>query len=161
MMTCFSEKMLVSYSCIPGFMPNLHKKSWMVSNTYRLPQLRFENHKTITHPVIVQWWIQWPRRPRPETMPPRAERKTQRKQSVDLSYCLEQLPVQVKCKWLGTCSRSGNLKGKFWCLQFSKKNSQQKYFPKFYPSLQKKNRDTHQGLFNLIEHLYFLDLTNF
>ena len=131
--------------------PNWHQ--------YRLPKLRFENHKTITHPVIVQWWIQWPRRPRPETMPPRAERKTQRKQSVDLSYCLEQLPVQVKCKWLGTCSRSGNLKGKFSSI--FQKNSQQKYFPKFYPSLQKKNRDTHQGLFNLIEHLYFLDLTNF
>ena len=31
-MTCFSEKMMISYSCIRGFMPNLHKKSWMVSN---------------------------------------------------------------------------------------------------------------------------------
>ena len=31
-LTLFSEKMLISYSCIHGFMPNLHKKSWMVSN---------------------------------------------------------------------------------------------------------------------------------
>ena len=30
-MTCFSEKFMISYSCIHGFMPNLHKKSWMVS----------------------------------------------------------------------------------------------------------------------------------
>ena len=25
-MTCYSEKMMISYSCIRGFMPNLHKK---------------------------------------------------------------------------------------------------------------------------------------
>ena len=31
-MTCFSEKMMISYSCIRGFMPNYHKKSLMVSN---------------------------------------------------------------------------------------------------------------------------------
>ena len=31
-MPCFSEKMIISYSCIRGFMPNLDKKSWMVSN---------------------------------------------------------------------------------------------------------------------------------
>ena len=30
-MTCFSEKMMISYSFIRGFMPNLHKQSWMVS----------------------------------------------------------------------------------------------------------------------------------
>ena len=29
--TWFSEKMLISNRCICGFMPNLHKKSWMVS----------------------------------------------------------------------------------------------------------------------------------
>ena len=29
--TCFSEKIMISYSCIHGFMPNLPKKSWMVS----------------------------------------------------------------------------------------------------------------------------------
>ena len=33
-MTWFSEKMLISNRCICGFMPNLHKKSWMVSNAY-------------------------------------------------------------------------------------------------------------------------------
>ena len=27
MMTCFSDKMMISYSRIRGFMPNLHKKS--------------------------------------------------------------------------------------------------------------------------------------
>ena len=26
-MTCFSEEMMISYSCRRGFMPNLHKKS--------------------------------------------------------------------------------------------------------------------------------------
>ena len=31
-MTGFSEKMIISYSCILGFMSNLDKKSWMVSN---------------------------------------------------------------------------------------------------------------------------------
>jgi hypothetical protein len=31
-MTWFSEKMMISYICISGFMPNSHKKSWMVSN---------------------------------------------------------------------------------------------------------------------------------
>ena len=29
-MTRYSEKMMISYSCMRGFMPNLHKKSWMV-----------------------------------------------------------------------------------------------------------------------------------
>ena len=33
-MTRFTEKMLISTRCTCGFMPNLHKKSWMVSNTY-------------------------------------------------------------------------------------------------------------------------------
>ena len=33
-MTWFSEKMLISTRCICGFMPNLLKKSWLVSNTY-------------------------------------------------------------------------------------------------------------------------------
>ena len=28
----FSEKMIISYSCIRGFMPNLDKKSWTLSN---------------------------------------------------------------------------------------------------------------------------------
>ena len=28
------EKMLISNRCISGFMPNLIKKSWMLSNTY-------------------------------------------------------------------------------------------------------------------------------
>ena len=28
---CFSEKVMIFYSCTRGFMPNLHKKSWMVS----------------------------------------------------------------------------------------------------------------------------------
>ena len=31
-MTLFSEKMLISTRCVCGFMPNLYKKSWMVSN---------------------------------------------------------------------------------------------------------------------------------
>ena len=31
-MTCFSEKMLISTRCIHGFMSNLIKKSWTVSN---------------------------------------------------------------------------------------------------------------------------------
>ena len=35
-MTCFSEKMMISYNCIRGFMPNLYKKTWMVSSTYLL-----------------------------------------------------------------------------------------------------------------------------
>ena len=33
-MTWFSEKMLISTRCICGFMPKLHKKSWMVSNNH-------------------------------------------------------------------------------------------------------------------------------
>ena len=33
-MTWFSKKMLISTRCICGFMPKLHKKSWMVSNPY-------------------------------------------------------------------------------------------------------------------------------
>ena len=35
-MTCFSEKIMISYSCISGFMPNLHNKSWMVSTKYTM-----------------------------------------------------------------------------------------------------------------------------
>ena len=31
-MTLFSDKMLISHRCIRGLMPNLIKKSWMVSN---------------------------------------------------------------------------------------------------------------------------------
>ena len=34
MMTWYSEKMIISYSCIRGFMPNSHKKSWMVSTLH-------------------------------------------------------------------------------------------------------------------------------
>ena len=30
-MTCFSEKMMISYTCMRGFMPKLQKKSWIVS----------------------------------------------------------------------------------------------------------------------------------
>ena len=33
MVTLFSQKMLISTRCIHGFMPNLIKKSWTVSNT--------------------------------------------------------------------------------------------------------------------------------
>ena len=31
-MTCYSKKIMISYSCIPGFMPNSLKKSSMASN---------------------------------------------------------------------------------------------------------------------------------
>ena len=34
-MTLFSEKMLISTRCTCGFIPNLRKKSWMVSSRLR------------------------------------------------------------------------------------------------------------------------------
>ena len=34
MMTLFSDEMLISNRCIRGLMPNMIKKSWMVSSTY-------------------------------------------------------------------------------------------------------------------------------
>ena len=40
-MTCFSEEIMVSYSCIRGFMPDLHKKSWMVSKSGELSKQAF------------------------------------------------------------------------------------------------------------------------
>ena len=33
-MTWYSEKMMISYNCMRGFMPNSHKKSWIVSIAY-------------------------------------------------------------------------------------------------------------------------------
>ena len=36
MMTWFSEKMFIYTRCICGFMPNLHKKSWILSNLYKV-----------------------------------------------------------------------------------------------------------------------------
>ena len=38
-MTWFCEKMLISNRCICGFMPKLHKKSWMVSTAWRFVQI--------------------------------------------------------------------------------------------------------------------------
>ena len=39
-MTLFSEKMLLSNTSICGFMPNLHKKSWTVSNRYAINRIQ-------------------------------------------------------------------------------------------------------------------------
>ena len=41
-MTWNSEKMMISYNCIRGFMPNSHKKSWMVSKQYVLSSKKLE-----------------------------------------------------------------------------------------------------------------------
>ena len=45
-MALFSEKVLISHKCLRGLMPNLIKKSWMVSNTHL--QIAVNSHKNNT-----------------------------------------------------------------------------------------------------------------
>ena len=50
-MPWFSEKVLISDRCICGFMPNLHKKSWMISIT-GVPQKPQEELETLGHSYL-------------------------------------------------------------------------------------------------------------
>ena len=50
-MTWFSEKMMISYSYIRGFMRNLHKKSWMISNA-RLSRLTTKSGSISSKPLL-------------------------------------------------------------------------------------------------------------
>ena len=63
-MTLFSGKMLLSNTCICGFIPNSHKKSWTVSTTYFVICNAFDNNTSMYVPlglsttvIIQKQWI--------------------------------------------------------------------------------------------------------
>ena len=62
-MTIFSKKMLISHRCIRGLMPNLIKKSWMVSNKYMMT-INSSLFLAVHHNCIVlgfhnKWLLYW------------------------------------------------------------------------------------------------------
>ena len=57
-MTWYSEKMMISYSCIRGFMPNSHKKSWMISKfTYLFCKKLVPDCSWLETNELRNWWF--------------------------------------------------------------------------------------------------------